>query len=103
MPAMKLYHEQPGVQLYLGDCREVAASIDMGAVGLVLADPPYGTGVQKTDGSIGRSAPDLAPIRLHVPAMTSRSTRRGSWRSGARSSSGARTTMPTSCRPLQAG
>ena len=51
----RLYHEQPGVQLWLGDCREVAASIDMGAVGLVLADPPYGTAVQKANGSIGMS------------------------------------------------
>ncbi len=54
---MSLYHEQPGAQLYLGDCREVAASIDMGAVGLVLADPPYGIGVQKRDGSIGSTPP----------------------------------------------
>jgi hypothetical protein len=50
---VRLYHEQPGVRLWLGDCREVAASIDVGAVGLVLADPPYGTGVQKGDGRIG--------------------------------------------------
>lgn len=53
---VRLFHEQPGVQLYLGDAREVAASIDMDAVGLVLADPPYGIGIQKPDGAVSRPA-----------------------------------------------
>jgi site-specific DNA-methyltransferase (adenine-specific) len=37
---MKPYYEHAGIQIYLGDCREVLPSLE--PVDAVLADPPYG-------------------------------------------------------------
>lgn len=36
------YFDDGQVQLYLGDCREVLPELDLGHVGAVVADPPYG-------------------------------------------------------------
>ena len=36
------YYTDDQVTLYLGDCREVIPSVDLGPVDLVLTDPPYG-------------------------------------------------------------
>lgn len=39
---MKPYYEEAGITIYHGDCREVLPTL--GAVDLVLTDPPYGIG-----------------------------------------------------------
>lgn len=39
---MTPYFDDGQVTLYVGDCREVMRHIDLSAVGLVIADPPYG-------------------------------------------------------------
>lgn len=40
---MKPYYEEPGIQIYHGDCREVLASFpECFKMDLVLTDPPYG-------------------------------------------------------------
>lgn len=39
---MKPYYERGPVRLYHGDAREVLEQVDVGQVGLVLSDPPYG-------------------------------------------------------------
>ncbi len=36
---MKPYYEEPGIQIFLGDCREILPSLP--TVDLVLTDPPY--------------------------------------------------------------
>jgi site-specific DNA-methyltransferase (adenine-specific) len=36
------YYEQDGITIYHGDCRDVAPSLAVGAVDLLLTDPPYG-------------------------------------------------------------
>lgn len=45
---MQPYYDQDGIQIFLGDCREVLPAID--AVDLVLTDPPYGIALN-TDNS----------------------------------------------------
>ena len=39
---MNAYYERGGITIYHGDCREVLPTL--GAVDLVLTDPPYGIG-----------------------------------------------------------
>ena len=39
-----LFHEEPGIQLYCGDCRDVLPLLDAEGVDLVLTDPPYNVG-----------------------------------------------------------
>ena len=39
-----LFHEEPGITLYCGDCREVLPMLEPESAGLVLADPPYNVG-----------------------------------------------------------
>lgn len=46
---MTLYYDEGGIQIHLGDCREVLPTI-AAAVDLVLTDPPYGIGLN-TDNS----------------------------------------------------
>lgn len=41
---MKPYYEHAGIQIYLGDCREILPSLPK--VDLVLTDPPYGISYQ---------------------------------------------------------
>jgi DNA modification methylase len=40
---MKPYYDHAGIQIYLGDCREVLPSLE--ACDLLLTDPPYGGGL----------------------------------------------------------
>lgn len=37
----RLFHEEPGIRLYLGDCREALSVLDGQLFTLTLADPPY--------------------------------------------------------------
>ena len=39
-----LFHEESGITLYCGDCREVLPLLEPESAGLVLADPPYNVG-----------------------------------------------------------
>ena len=43
-----LFHEEPGITLYCGDCREVLPLLEE-PVDLLLTDPPYGIGFQYAD------------------------------------------------------
>ena len=36
------YYSQDGIQIFLGDCREILPTLEAGSVDLVLTDPPYG-------------------------------------------------------------
>jgi len=44
------YYEEPGIQIFLGDCREILPQLPK--VDLVLTDPPYGIG-DKWQGGFG--------------------------------------------------
>lgn len=54
---MKPYYDDgKGIQIYLGDCREVLPQLEIESVDLVLTDPPYGIGTiggAKPFGTIG--------------------------------------------------
>ena len=52
---MKPYYQDAAVTIYHGRCEDVIPLLDLSAVGLLLADPPYGLNVQKPNGSIGMS------------------------------------------------
>lgn len=41
---MKPYHEEKGIKIFHGDCREVLPTLEDKSVDLVLTDPPYGIG-----------------------------------------------------------
>lgn len=45
--AVKPYHEQGGVIIYLGDCREILPSLPK--IALVLTDPPYALGSTRNE------------------------------------------------------
>jgi DNA modification methylase len=65
---LKPYYEGGGITIYHGDCREVLPSL--GAVDLVLTDPPYGIGADK----------NLRANKQHGAAVApSRDYGRGSW------------------------
>ncbi|KAB2384725.1 DNA-methyltransferase [Actinomadura montaniterrae] len=51
------YYEGHGVQLYLGDCREVLPTLPRESVDLIVTDPPYGKNWQS-----GRRKNTLGPI-----------------------------------------
>lgn len=65
---MNPYYEEPGIQLYQGDCLDVlpALGITPGDVALLWADPPYGVREQTNRGSKGRGinavSRDFAPV-----------------------------------------
>lgn len=54
---MKPYFEQDGIQLFLGDCREVLPTLDR--VDVVITDPPYSDYVHSKSRRGGASAPKL--------------------------------------------
>lgn len=64
---MKPYYEEPGIQIFLGDCREVLHHL--GRFDLLLSDPPFGHG-DKWSGGTWASNPiydaafewDAAPV-----------------------------------------
>lgn len=45
---MKPYYEEPGITIYLGDCRDILPHLE--PVDLVLTDPPYGGVLNKKHG-----------------------------------------------------
>jgi len=65
MTAARIEHLAEGVTLYLGDCREILATL--GKVDAVVTDPPYGIGYRKGAGG-GRGA-SLHGGRVHRPAF----------------------------------
>jgi site-specific DNA-methyltransferase (adenine-specific) len=57
---VKPYYSEPGIDIYLGDCREILPSLPK--VDLVLTDPPYGMNWKSQpfkgkDGTFGKSYP----------------------------------------------
>lgn len=48
---MKPYHEEAGITIYHGDCREILPTLPK--VDLVLTDPPYGLGKRMQGGTWG--------------------------------------------------
>jgi len=44
-----LFHEEPGITLYCGDCREVLPLLDSNTVDLVLTDPPFSVPIKYED------------------------------------------------------
>jgi hypothetical protein len=44
---MKPYYEHAGIAIYHGDCRDILPSLP--AIGLLLADPPYGIALKNND------------------------------------------------------
>lgn len=65
---MKPYYSERGIEIYLGDCREILPQLDK--VDLVLTDPPYGLGRKLHDGGTWSTNPiydamtkwDIAPV-----------------------------------------
>jgi site-specific DNA-methyltransferase (adenine-specific) len=55
---MKPDFEQPGVQLYLGDCLRVLPTLPDGSVDAVVTDPPYTSAGGSTNGRSGGHAAD---------------------------------------------
>lgn len=50
-----LFYQEPGIELYCGDCREVLPLLEMNPIwSCVLADPPYGIGHNTSYASRGR-------------------------------------------------
>lgn len=66
---MKPYFDDGQVTLYLGDCRTVLPALDLGHVGVVVADPPYGETSFEWDrwqtgwlASVAASVPDTCSL-----------------------------------------
>lgn len=55
---MKPYYEEPGIQIFLGDCREILPGL--GKFDLLLSDPPWGKGLDSSH-SIARGAVSFVP------------------------------------------
>ena len=54
---MRPYYEADGVTLYLGDCRDVIASLPAGSVDALITDPPYSSGgMMRGDRTVATSA-----------------------------------------------
>ncbi len=50
MAGMKPYYDDGrGIQIFLGDCREVLPTLETASADLVLTDPPYGVGKAEWD------------------------------------------------------
>lgn len=64
---MKPYYTEPGIEIYLGDCREILPTLD--PVDLVLTDPPYGFNRFKSDGKnyLGVVGPALTTAFSIIP------------------------------------
>lgn len=45
---MTPYYNHAGIRIFLGNCRDVMPTLEVGSVDLVLTDPPYGTGWART-------------------------------------------------------
>ncbi len=57
----KPYYDHAGIQIWLGDCRDILPTLEAGSVDLVLTDPPYG--ISYVSSRRIRSDPLVAPIR----------------------------------------
>lgn len=42
---MNPYYENSGIQIFLGDCRDILPTLEPGSIDLVLTDPPYNVGM----------------------------------------------------------
>lgn len=51
----RLVYQDDWITLWCGDCRDIIPSLPSSEIGLVLADPPYGTGELVNRGDRGRS------------------------------------------------
>ena len=59
---MTPYYTEPGIEIYHGDCRDILPGL--GAVDLVISDPPYGTGCAPRG---GRTAGTIDPSTAQYP------------------------------------
>jgi site-specific DNA-methyltransferase (adenine-specific) len=50
------YYQDEAVTLYHGRCEDILPQLDLSKVALVLADPPYGIGIQDNGGGARRNA-----------------------------------------------
>lgn len=60
---MKPYYEEPGIQIWLGDCREILPHLPK--VDLVLTDPPYGVKMSEGFEGFGGFGPPIARRQYH--------------------------------------
>lgn len=60
MVSMKPYYEHAGITIYHGDCREVLPHV---SAGVVITDPPYGTGGWRRNGSGNGSDPKASLVQ----------------------------------------
>jgi len=70
---MKPYYEERGIQIYLGDCREVLPMLP--PCDLILTDPPYGIGLEygkfdDTQENVSRLVRDVLPQMLSKSKRT---------------------------------
>ena len=58
-----LFYEEPGIQLYCGDCREVLPMLPL--ADLLLTDPPYGIGASNVKRGGRQDGNSFAPSRMY--------------------------------------
>lgn len=66
---MNPYYEQDGIQIFLGDCREILPTLDLGSIDLVLTDPPYGETSLDWDIAARQWANALVPLMSAAGSM----------------------------------
>ena len=68
---MRPYYERGGIQIFLGDCRDVLPTLAAEDIGLVLADPPYGmrNNCDYTRFTMGPNGHGAASSRRHAPVI----------------------------------
>lgn len=59
---MKPYFEEDGIQLFLGDCREVLPQMEDASVDFIFTDPPYGHNNNNNGDLIHRREPALGRL-----------------------------------------
>jgi DNA modification methylase len=62
---IKPYYSRNGIDLYLGDCREILPQLTE-KVDLVLTDPPYGINILNSNGTMGGTSKDLKRWRGQI-------------------------------------
>lgn len=58
-----LFYEEPGIQLFCGDCREVLQLLEPESIDLVLTDPPYSKEFSGLWNALTLAAPLMKPGR----------------------------------------
>jgi site-specific DNA-methyltransferase (adenine-specific) len=53
--SLEPYYADASVTIYHGRCEEIIPRLDLEGLACIVADPPYGIGVQRPNGSIGMS------------------------------------------------